>query len=111
MTRAQSREAYLRGISGTTESELSPYKVDLHYKRRARHCVHERGGQPEEAGLQGDGWRPYSVTTEDIVMDPPGGYFIEIRVRWTVHVGGKDYARSVVCDRFFDKGDKAYHCT
>src|SRR5690242_17207401 len=25
---------YLRGTSGTTESDLSPYKVNLHYKRQ-----------------------------------------------------------------------------
>ena len=102
---------YLRGTGGTTESDLSPYKVNLHYKRQLDTAFTSAGVSLKKLARQGDGWRPYSVTTEDIVMDPPGGYFIEIRVRWTVHVGGKDYTKSVICDRFFDKGDKAYSCT
>ena len=85
--------------------------MNLHYKRQLDTAFTSAGVSLKKLARQGDGWRPYSVTTEDIVMDPPGGYFIEIRVRWTVHVGGKDYTRSVICDRFFDKGDKAYNCT
>ena len=50
------------------------------------------------------------MTTEDIVMDPPGGWFIEIRVRWTVHVGDKDYTRSVIGDRVETSGNHAYSC-
>ena len=102
---------YLRGTGGTTESDLSPYKVNLSYKRQLDTAFTSRGVSLKKLSRQGDGWRPYSVTTEDIVMVPPGGYFIEIRVRWTVRVGGRDYTRSVVCDGFFDKGDKAYSCT
>jgi hypothetical protein len=102
---------YLRGTGGTTESDLSPYKVNLHYKRQLDTAFTSAGVNLKKLARQGDGWRPYSVTTEDIVMVPSGGYFIEIRVRWTVHAGAKDYTKSVVCDRFFDKGDKAYSCT
>ena len=102
---------YLRGTGGTTESDLSPYKANLHYKRQLDTAFSSAGVSLKKLARQGDGWRPYTVTTEDIVMVPPGGYFIEVRVRWTVHAGGKDYTRTVICDRFFDKGDKAYHCT
>ncbi len=102
---------YLRGTGGTTESDLSPYKVNLHYKRQLDTAFTSAGVNLKKLARQGDGWRPYSVTTEDIVMDSTRGWFIEIRVRWTVHAGGKDYTKSVVCDRFFDKGDKAYSCT
>ena len=64
---------YLRGTGGTTESDLSPYKVNLHYKRQLDTAFSSAGVGLKKLARQGDGWRPYSVTTEDIVMVPPVG--------------------------------------
>ena len=51
---------------------------------------------------------PDDVTGDDITMEPSGGYFIEVRVRWTVRVGGKSYTKDVICDRIHDKGNQPY---
>jgi hypothetical protein len=103
-------KVYLRGNRGTTEGGLSPFKVSVHYKRQLDTSFSSSGVSLKKLSRQGDGWRPYDVTGDDITMDPPGGYFIEVRVRWTVRVGGKNYTKDVICDRIHDKGNNAYLC-
>lgn len=102
---------YLRGTGGTTEGDLSPYKASLDYKRYDATTFTSAGVSLKKLPRQGDGWRPYSVTTEDIVMDSTRGWFREIRVRWTVHVGKRDYTKSVICVRVDETGNHAYSCT
>ena len=101
-------KVYLRGTGGTTESDLSPYKVDLHYKRHNDTAFTGAGVSLKKLSRQGDGWRPYSVTTADIVLK--SGWFREIRVRWTVDVGDKNVTTTVICERVETTGNDAYSC-
>jgi hypothetical protein len=103
-------KVYVRGTGGTTEGNLSPFSVSVQYKRQLDTAFSGSGLSLQKLARQGDGWRPYDVASEDIKMEPSGGYFIEVRVRWTVRVGGKNYTRDVTCDRIHDKGNKAYLC-
>ncbi len=100
----------IRGTRGTTEGGLSPYKVSVHYKRQLDTAFSSSGVSVTKLSRQRDGWRPYDVTGDDITMEPSGGYFIEVRVRWTVRVGGRNYTKDVICDRIHDKGSQAYLC-
>ena len=103
-------KVHLRGTRGTSEGGLSPFKVSVAYKRQLDTAFSGSGVSLKKLSRQGDGWRPYDVTADDITMDNSGGWFIEVRVRWTVRVGGKNYTKDVICDRIYDKGSHAYLC-
>jgi hypothetical protein len=103
-------KVFIRGTGGTTEAALSPFKVSVHYKRQLDTAFSGSGVSLTKLSRQGDGWRPYDVTADDIIMEPSGGYFIEVRVRWTVRVGGRNTTKDVICDRIHDKGNNAYLC-
>ena len=103
-------KVYLRGTHGTSEGGLSPFAVSVQYKRQLDTVFSGSNVDATKLARQGDGWRPYDVIGDDITFEPSGGYFIEVRVRWTVRVGGKNYTKDVICDRIHDKGNKAYLC-
>jgi len=103
-------KVYLRGTHGTTEGGLSPFAVSVQYKRQLDTVFSGSNVDATKLARQRDGWRPYDVIGDDITFEPSGGYFLEVRVRWTVRVGGKNYTKNVICDRIHSKGNKAYLC-
>ena len=103
-------KVYLRGTGSTTEGGLSPFTVSVQYKRELDTAFSGSKISLKKLSRQGDGWRPFDVTADDITMESSVGWFIAVRVRWTVRVGGKNYTKDVICDRIHDKGNNAYLC-
>ena len=89
---------------------MSPFTVSVQYKRELDTAFSGSGISLKKLSRQGDGWRPFDVTADDITMESSVGWFIAVRVRWTVRVGGKNYTKDVICDRIHDKGNNAYLC-
>lgn len=101
----------IRPRNGTTFGRLSPIQPGIAYKRQLDQSFRSTGVNPlvRRAGTV-NGYRSYGVSTDDIDFDPSGGYFLSIRLRWRVQVGGHNYTKTVVCDRINTAGSRAYLC-
>lgn len=103
-------KVYLRGRNDTQLTDLTPYQPRLAYKRQLDQSYRSGGIDPLARQPVTNGWRPYRVTTDDIDFDPSGGYFMAVRIRWSVTVDGDSFTKTVVCDRIHDTGRNAYLC-
>lgn len=99
----------VKGRSRTSLADISPTTPRLAYQRHNDTSYRNTWVAPlQRQPLTSNGWRPYGVTTGDITLR--AGWFMGVRIRWTVTVDGRQFTRTVVCDRIYTEGARAYLC-
>lgn len=101
----------IKGRNGTKLRNIDPVVPLLAYKRESDTGFKTRGVDPIDRVIHGtDRYRDYAVSTADIAFASDGGYFLSIRLRWRVQVGGHTRRVTVICDRIHDTGPDSYLC-
>ena len=103
-------KVYVGTREDTTFGDLDPFSVKIDYKRQLDQNYQGSGNFSFKKEAVKDRWTPFKVTSEDIDLVPNGGYFMEVRIRFTVEVGGDKTTKTVTCDRIHDKGENAFKC-
>ena len=99
------------GTRGDTDfGAIDPFSVKIDYKRQLDQSFRGSDNFAFKKEAVKDRYTPFKVTAEDIDLEPNGGYFMEVRIRYTIDVRGNNTTKTVTCDRIHDKGEDAFLC-
>jgi hypothetical protein len=100
----------IKGRNNTSLTTISPTRPRLSYKLNAGSNYYKSTGVQIYKTDPVYGWRTYDVSTDDVPLGAEVAYFIGIRISWSVKVHGTTFVRTVVCDRIYVDGARAYSC-
>ena len=98
---------YIDAHQGSSDGDIKPWKPVVAYQRH-NDTSYRATGVRLTSKAKKSGWKPYGVTTSDIYLH--AGWFMGVRISWTVTVNNRKYTKTVTCDRIQTEGDDAYTC-